>query len=70
MDVKNLFYFWICDFAASDNEDKKKLRNDVKEKIGDIWCEDNATNYDKISAFEKKFVNLNEIYQGDETNVV
>jgi len=59
LDVKNLFYFWICDSMVSDEKNnKKKCIEYIEKKIGVIWSKPNES---AKKAFKERFINLDEI---------
>ena len=67
LDVKNLFYVWVSDFAITygsnqtkSSENKEKWENKIKDAIGGVFYEKGGT-----ENFDRKFVNLDVFDEGE-----
>ena len=72
LDVKNLLYVWISDFAActenigrkNSPKSKNEWKSYIKEMIGGVWVDDKIEKdkkIEKIAEFEIKFIDLDDI---------
>jgi hypothetical protein len=68
LDVKNLFYVWVGNFVIKNeknngNKSKNEWVRDIKKKIGEVWTGKTSEEEEKIHAFEKRFGDLDVVYQ-------
>ena len=68
LDVKNLFYVWVGNFVIKNeknngNKSKNEWVRDIKKKIGEVWTGKTSEEEEKIDAFEKRFGDLDVVYQ-------
>lgn len=71
LDVENLFYVWVSDFAITKEKNEEKWKEEIKEKIGEIWAGSKAEEETeeefksrKISEFDSRFIDLDATEKG------